>query len=237
MHPLLERLIALESETGYQTDPAPGEDSFLCVPGSLPVLLSAPHGAAHWRAVRFKEEDEYTAGLVRLIGEITGAHVICANRRSSTDPNADMDAPYKAALKEIVRQHNPKIVLDIHGCKPENGFGIALGTMKGASCPRHRPVILQILHERGFSESRSGLAGLNVDKKYPALGEDSREPVTRFAWEKLGLPAAQFEVNAHLRVVQRLSGASTPEPFTGDPQGILHMIATLTALVKALAAV
>ncbi len=147
--------MALESETGYQTDPAPGEDSFLVIPGNLPVLLSAPHGATHWRTARFKEEDEYTAGLVRLVGEITGAHVICVHRRSSTDPNADMDAPYKAVPKEIVRQHNPRIVLDIHGCKPENGFGIALGTMKGASCPRHRPVILQILHEQGFSESHT----------------------------------------------------------------------------------
>lgn len=177
--------MALESETGYQTDPSSGKDSFLFLPGSLPVLLSAPHGAAHWRAARFKEEDEYTAGLVRLVGEIIGAHVICIHRRSSADPNADGDAPYKAALKEIVRQHNPRIVLDIHGCNPENGFAIALGRMKGASCPRHRPVILQVLHEQGFSESSTGLAGLNVDKKYPAMGEDSREPVTRFAWENL----------------------------------------------------
>jgi hypothetical protein len=75
---------------------------------------------------------------------------------------------------------------------------------------------------------------LNVDKKYPATGGDSREPITRFAWEKLDLPAAQFEVNAHLRVV-RLPGATMPEPFAGDPEGILHMIATLAALVKALA--
>ncbi len=229
--------MALESETGYQTDPAPGEDSFLVIPGNLPVLLSAPHGAAHWRNERYKEEDEYTSGLARLIGESTGAHVICVHRRSSTDPNMDVDAPYKAALKEIVRLRNLRIVLDIHGCKPENGFGIALGTMKGASCPRHRPVILQILNKQGFLESSAGLAGLNVDKKYPAMGEDSREPVTRFVWEKLGLSAAQFEVNAHLRVVQRLPGATMPEPFAGDPEGILHMIATLAALVKALAVI
>ncbi len=237
MHSMLKRLVALESETGYQTDPAPGEDSFLFIPGSLPILLSAPHGAAHWRAARFKEEDEYTSGLARLVAKITGAHVICAHRRSSSDPNVDSDAPYKTALKEIVRLHRPRIMLDIHGCKPENGFGIALGTMKGASCPSHRPVILQILYERGFSESHSDLTGLDVDKKYPAMGDHAREPVTRFAWEKLGLPAAQLEVNAHLRVVQRLPGASTSGSFSGDPQGILHMIATLTALVKALAAV
>jgi hypothetical protein len=237
MDPLLQRLMALESEIGYQTDSLPDEDSFQFVSGSLPVLLSAPHGAAHWRKDRYKEEDEYTAGLVRMVAEITGAHVIYAHRRSLSDPNADQNAPYKDALREITRHYHPNILLDIHGCRPENGFGIALGTMKGTSCPRHRPALLQTLHEHGFSTTASGLTGLNVDKKYPAMGVDSREPVTRFAWEKLGLPAAQFEVNAHLRVVQRLPGASTPGLFTGAPDGILHLVATLTALVKAVAAV
>ncbi len=54
--------MALESETGHLTDPAPGEDSFLVVPGNLPVWLSAPRGATHCRTARFKEEDEYATG-------------------------------------------------------------------------------------------------------------------------------------------------------------------------------
>ena len=39
------------------------EDYFEIIEGEIPVLLSAPHGAKHYRNGSFKEEDEYTASL------------------------------------------------------------------------------------------------------------------------------------------------------------------------------
>jgi hypothetical protein len=236
MEPILQRLIELERETDYQKDPPAGQPGFKFIDGSLPVMLSAPHGAAHWRAGRFKEEDEYTSALARLLAEQTSAHTLYSYRRLSSDPNADRHSPYKQALRQYTAGHGIKIVLHLHGCKPENGFGLALGTLKGSSCPKYRPLLLETLSTAGFSTEGEGMNGLNVDKKYPAMGDHQRETVTSFVWHKLHIEAVQFEINAHLRIVERLPGASTPEAFEGDSEGILHLVSTLTLLVSRLAA-
>ena len=87
MDALLSRLQMYESQVEYKTPPAAGKPAFRFHPGKLPILLSAPHGAAHMRNGLLKEEDDYTAGLVRLVAEITGAHAIYTWRRSEDDPN------------------------------------------------------------------------------------------------------------------------------------------------------
>src|SRR5512138_3629410 len=46
--------------------------------GSIPILISAPHGAKHYRTEegRWKSEDAYTSSLAIELGRMTGAHVL-----------------------------------------------------------------------------------------------------------------------------------------------------------------
>jgi hypothetical protein len=74
MPDLLARLAELEADIHYKTPPPAGERDFGYAFGRLPILLSAPHGAAHQRNGRLKAEDDFTAGMVRLVAEQTGAH-------------------------------------------------------------------------------------------------------------------------------------------------------------------
>lgn len=231
---MLTRLVQLESEVAYRTAPEPGRHEFNVVKGQIPVLLSAPHGAAHFRNGKLKEEDEYTAGLVRLVAEKTGAHALYAYRKSPTDPNYYADIPYKHALQQIVDHTSVKFVLDIHGCSPEREFGIALGTMQNRSCPRQRPVIIRTLEAHGFSESNPGLMRLDLDKTFPASGNHHIETVTQFASDKLRVPAAQLELNAHLRIVQRLPNTTSTKPVIGEPEQILRTVSALIDLVAVL---
>lgn len=231
MNPTLTRLIQLESEAAYRAEPDPGCDEFDIVEGRIPVLLSAPHGAAHFRNGRLKEEDEYTGGLVRLIAEKTGAHALYAYRMSNTDPNYYTNVPYKRALQYLTDRHGVHFVLDVHGCSPDRRFGIALGTMHNRSCPRHRPMIIQTFFEHGFTEMNAGLLRLDLDNTFPANGNDHVETITQFAFNKLGVPAAQIELNARLRIVQRLPGATSREPVVGEPEAILRVIDALVVLV------
>lgn len=234
MNPLLTRLIELESEVAYRTAPEPGRLEFSIVKGHIPVLLSAPHGAAHYRNGQLKEEDEYTAGMARLVAEMTGAHAMVACRESNTDPNYYPGAPYKLALQNFVDQHPVNIVLDIHGCSPKRDFGIALGTMQNRSCPRHRSKIIQTLEAHGFSQSNHGLTRLDIDETFPANGSHRVETVTQFAYKKLKVPAAQIEINAHLRIAKRLPNSTSAVLIVGKPEDILHTIQVLIALVNLL---
>ena len=214
-----------------------GQPEFSSIPGRIPVLLSAPHGAVHRRKTyENKDEDEYTAGLVRLLAELTGAHAMYARNRSTSDPNVHVDTPYKQKMREITSQAGIRFVLDLHGASdPKYKFGIALGTIGGKSCPLQRPLILSVLAKHGFSSEASGRDNLDIDKAFRGAGAAERETITRYASQVLHIPAAQFELFADLRIVQRRPTASKPLPFNGDQQRIFRVIEAFTELVGVLA--
>lgn len=231
---MLNRLVELEAEIAYQQPPEPGEMEFRYRKGRIPFLLSAPHGAQHTRNGRPKDEDEYTAAFARFIAEETGAHVLYAYRKSGTDPNYYPDVPYKQTLKQIALAERIALVLDLHGASPKRPFGLALGTIRGSSCPEYRPLILDSLHQSGFVETATGLDRLDVDQAFPAAGLHGVETVTRYAWQRLGVQAAQIEINAHLRIVERKPDAASPEVFRGNVEGILKTLRALLHLIHAL---
>jgi len=241
---ILDHLEQLEAEIAYN-DPPPGrQPPFRYAAGRVPVLLSAPHGAAHRRDGRYKEEDEYTAAFARLVAERTGAHVLYACARSESDPNWDAESPYKAALAEVVAASGVRFVADIHGMGNRHRFGIAVGTMCGASCPaRHETLIASTLSGAGFHEASAAetrvFEGLHWDRFVINHGRFTgglfNHTVTRYAVERLGIHAAQFELCASLRIVRRRATERWPREFRGDPAGILQTVAAFERLVPALA--
>jgi hypothetical protein len=232
----LKRLVDLEDDVRYQEYPKQGEQEFAYIAGRIPVLLSAPHGAVHFRLGVEKQEDEYTAGLARLVGELTQAHVIYGRRKSMTDPNWNAGVPYKRTLQKMMEGSSIHFVLDLHGVAEHRTFGIALGTMKGESCPRHRSGIIRHFERSGFTrDAKVPLYRLNIDQTFTAVGSGKQETVTRFVWEKLGVPAAQFELHPALRIVERRPDSTDRKPYRGDPELISVTIETFVTLVEILA--
>jgi hypothetical protein len=227
----ISRLEVLEADVQYQETASEKEPEFRYIQGAIPVLLSAPHGAVHTRPDGVKEEDEFTAGFAQLVAERTDAHVLYARRKSSTDPNWYADVPYKGCLEEIVHDSKIKFVLDIHGAKKESNFGIALGTLKGKSCPGQRDVIIEALERWNFFEAPDDLDRIDVDNKFTAMGKLEQETVTKFVWTNIGIPVCQIEVNAHLRIPKRRSDATNKEPFEGDVEMIKRAINALVDVV------
>jgi hypothetical protein len=231
---LLRRLIALEADVRYRERASSDEAESGYIPGQVPVLLSAPHGAVHTRRGRRKEEDEYTAGLAMLVAELTGAHALYVRRRLDTDPNWYRDAPYKQRLRAIVEEAEIGFVLDLHAAAPRRNFGIALGTLRGESCPRCRETIIQVLERGGCRRDGRGVDRLDVDRTFTARGRKGQETVTRYAWERLGVPAAQLEFHPALRVAERKPDATSSRPFRARPLLIARAIQVLVELVHTL---
>ncbi len=241
---VLDRLVALESGVTYREPPDDGGPPFRHEPGRLPVLFSAPHGAAHRRSGRYKQEDEYTAALARLMGRRTGAHVLYAFARSEDDPNYDRHSPYKAALGELVAAHGIRFVIDLHGMSDRHKFGVAVGTMGGHSCrPRHQEAILASLSAAGFRRATAGEAREFLSTRWDRFVVDHHRftggvvnhTVTRFAAEELGIHAAQFELCAALRIVRQLGPRAQPDHYRGDPAGIERAVLAFEAMTAALA--
>jgi hypothetical protein len=223
--------VELEGDVLYQEPPSEGGRGIGSVRGTVPVLLSAPHGAVHTRRGERKEEEEFTAAMACLVAELTDAHALYARRRSPTDPNWYPDVPYKRQLRQIVARDGVEFVLDIHGMAPDRDLGIALGTMRGKSCPQHRELIINVLGDHGFRQEDGSLDYLDVDETFTAQGLSGQETITNFAWETLGVPSAQLELHPSLRVVERREDATLPRPFHGDRERIRRMVEALVDIV------
>jgi hypothetical protein len=231
------RLVELEADVRYQELAGQGEPEFAYVAGQAPVLFSAPHGAVHTRQGKPKDEDEYTAGLCQLAAELGGAHALYARRRSATDPNWYRDVPYKACLRQVVDDHGIRFVFDLHAAAPRRHFGIALGTMRGQSCPERREGIIRVLADYGFTPQGEGFDRLDVDNRFTARGRSGQETITRFAWEGLGVPAAQLELHPCVRIVERRKDASAKRAYCGSPALIERTVRALIDLADYVASV
>ena len=240
---VLDDLDRLEREVRYNAPPDAGQPSFRYEPGRLPVLVSAPHGAAHRRDGRYKDEDEYTAAFARLLAERTGAHVLYAWAQSESDPNWDRHSPYKDALREAVAAAGIRAVVDIHGMGNRHKIGIAVGTMRGRSCPE--PVAERIttaLEAHGFRPTTArdarDFSRLQWDRYVldhaRFTGGLTSHTVTRFASEELRIVSVQFELCSSLRIVRRLSSGKQPADFSGDPAAIAHTLATFERIIAGL---
>ncbi len=235
MPSLLRQLVEFESGVQYQVL-AKGREEFSYLPGRIPILISAPHGAVHMRGGRPKQEDEYTSGFARVVGEFSNAHVIYSHHMSRTDPNWYPNVPYKQRLQQILEEEEIRFVLDIHGVAEHRTFGIAIGTMRGESCPRHLGIIIQHLSSHGFKgDAQEPLRRVDVDHAFTAVGLRGQETITRFVWQKHRVPVAQFELHPLLRIVERRPDATERQPFQGNPEMIEAAIRAFVSLVKALA--
>ena len=224
-----------ETQVRYRDAPPAGRPPFRYLPGTRPVLISAPHGALHWRHDGWKGEDEYTAALAHLLSKETGAHAIYTVWRIRPDPNFEDDSEYKQTLASLLAEYDIELVLDLHGARRGRDFGIELGTMSGLTCPDYEATIIRHLEWQGFvRDHRRSLDRLWVNQLFK--GGARQRTVTRFVWEQCGVNAAQIEINAHLRVVRRKPDAMlySDEPdFSADPVRLRRTIRALVRIIRA----
>jgi len=228
MHPLLKDIRAIEFEQ-IQYD-SKNDDYFGIIEGSIPVLLSAPHGAKHLRNGRWKGEDEYTSSLAIKLGALTGASVIFVKRKTEEDSNHLPGTRYKDAIRELVVQQGIRFLADIHGADMTRDYKMSVGIideedMARCSCPRCKPVIEEAV--RAFQYPL-----FNLD----AFTAGSPETVTSFARHVCGIEAAQFEINARYRIVERKADSTRAvhgdnPRFRAEEEDVLALVGCLKEMV------
>lgn len=207
-----------------------GMDYYQFIPGKIPILISAPHGARHFRTRenRWKGEEEYTSSLAIELGRLTGAHVIYVKNQTREDPNHDPTSRYKRAVAEAVRQYQIKFMLDLHGSDAHRPFKVDVGIISEepgkSSCPTYKEII-----RSSFSGFQPGV----FNQKFCASNVCT---MTSFARRELGIEAAQVEINARYRVVERKPESSKAkagiEPqFKADPNDVLALVTRLKQII------
>ena len=195
-------------------------DYFGYLKGNIPVLISAPHGATHYRTKesRWKARDAYTSSLAIKLGQMTGAHVLFVKNRTPEDPNSDVHCRYKDFLAGVVKENGIKFVIDLHGAGRGQAFKIDVGTMDSrrelSSCPTFMPII-----EEAFRDFDDGV----FNKHFLAQGTGT---ITSFARNSLGVEAAQFEVNALYRILE----SATPSSVARD-EDVLALLKRMETMI------
>ena len=213
---------------------------FQVVEGNIPILISAPHGARHLRpeikagkvVSVWKEEDEYTAALVIELGRLTEAHIIYVKNKTIEDSNFEEVTEYKRAVRDIIDKHGIKFLADIHGADEDNEFDVDVGIISErdteCSCPIMKPTI-----EECFKGFRKPL----FNQKFSGA---STGTVTYFASKVCGIEAAQFEINAKYRIVERKPDSSKAllnirPDFKAEEKNVLKMLKKLEKMIIAIA--
>ena len=220
MNPLLQEIKQIEFNQIHYDEPK--ADYFGYIPGHIPILISAPHGAKHFRTSkgegRWKEEDAYTASLAIKLGELTGAHVMFVHNRAGEDPNNDVHCRYKDYLKKVVEQNHIGFVLDLHGAGLKQPFKVDVGTLSNdtakCSCPTFKGIIA-----KAFQDFEPGI----FNQRFTARGPGT---ITCYARKCLGIESAQFEINANYRIVESKSSG-----FKADGPQMVDLIDRLNRII------
>lgn len=165
---------------------------FKYFPGSLPVLVSAPHSVRHMRHKKIKPSDEFTGSMAYLLNTITGCHSLAVTKLYGGDPNFDQECIYKEYIKGLSQENAFKLLIDLHGASRDHDFDIDIGTMRGESLlgqDNYTQLLKKHLAEQGIiriSENHFTISGQNT--------------VTSYVSGVLGIPSIQLEINKKFRV-------------------------------------
>lgn len=219
-----------------------GDENYKIIEGTIPMMLSAPHAANHFRDGQKKWADLYTGGIALYLQQVTGCHLIYNACFTEKDPN--FDAPenndYQIKLKKHLQKMEQKgspiyVLLDLHGSATTREYAVELGTAPNPSLTEaEKNVDLTSLHGHKFIEDivmnsfKEYFYELNTVKKsvwknkiFSAGGTNT---VTKNISDNTKTDCLQLEINGEYR------NPNNEEQFKA-------VIGALTQSIKKLAAV
>ena len=225
---LINHMVEMENDRLIANDYRGRDDApeFEIVPGTVPVMVSAPHAVTHWRDGRTKPSDDYTGSITLTLADITGAHAIVATRFSHADPNWDAfeESAYKQALAAHVREHGIRALIDIHGMVAASPNLVSIGTADGETCMAWSSIELTAFQElfEGLEEVALRY-GKGIALNPPRHGARNANTVARTIARECNIAAMQIELATPVRVPS-LRGMHIPKgdpaPFKGDSRSV-----------------
>jgi len=197
-----KRLIKLEKPFSRNMCNGGGREHFKIESGTIPILVSAPHSVNHYRDSSVKKADLYTGGIARYLHELTSCHVIYSSRYSETDPNNDPseNSEYKKRMGEYVKEHDIRLVIDLHGASADRPYAVEMGTIddEDTSLCNHK-FIDNLINDVFVKELADIESAVKDVQKNVVFNAKNPNTVTSYVSSQLGIPAIQLEINGLYR--------------------------------------
>ncbi|MFA5603959.1 MAG: hypothetical protein WDA12_03855 [Bacilli bacterium] len=200
-------------DNGYNGD-LTKTTSFTYIKGTIPILLSAPHSVQNFRNGKYKSAELLTGGLVKILHQLTGCHIIYKNKNDGYDFNYDKKGTandYKNKIINIIDKEQIKLFFDIHGMSEDKFLDIDLGTDFDNNLNNYNsmPMIIKTIFEK------QEIRNIGFDQIFTAKGTRT---ITKNTSLKTKIPSVQMEINKLYRDVE-------------NPENIIKLINALENIV------
>ncbi len=166
-------------------------EPFLIKPGTIPVMVSAPHSVKQTRNGKTKSAEYETGTLALLLNEQGHCPCIVKTRNSNDDANFDAVSTYKDALAEYIRENDIRYLIDLHQMAITRGELIDIGTGRGRNIHGRTGLAEEI--KRLFLQQ--GIPSVNIDSVFRALNKNT---VSATISRTCHIPCFQIEMNSRL---------------------------------------
>lgn len=110
------------------------ESDFIILKGDVPILFSAPHTMLQKREDgTLKYNESYTKAILLYLNKHFKTYAIIKNNDTGIDSNRDNYDKYNVELRRLIKEHNIKLVIDLHGASKERDFDVEFGTLNNLS--------------------------------------------------------------------------------------------------------
>lgn len=156
--------------------------------GVLPVLITAPHTMEQIRSDgTLKRGEPYTKGLTKYISETIGTHYLIKTIDTGVDANSIEQEEFKNKLLKIIKEHDIKLVIDLHGAKKERDFDVELGTLNNLSADYST---IEILKDSFYN---NGIKNVELNNPFKGGG------ITKSIYFNTDIDVIQIEINGKFR--------------------------------------
>ena len=102
--------------------------------GLVPVILTVPYDIKQIKSDgKIKLSEPFTKAITQYIANQTNASFLIKTKDTKVDANSEEKENFKDTLLYLIKKHNIKLLIDIHGAKKERDFDIEFGTLNNLS--------------------------------------------------------------------------------------------------------
>ena len=166
-------------------------ESFMIEPGTIPVMVSAPHSVSQRRQNTPKQGEFRSGTIVRMLRMLTQCHCIYKTRNDQDDANFDEENPYRTKLVEYIKQNQISHLIDLHIMSPLRNHDIDLGTAHGVNIGGNYGLVASIAQILAYN----GISNVGVDRLFTAANPNT---VSSTVFRETQIFALQIEMNWRL---------------------------------------
>lgn len=168
-------------------------NTYLIKNGVLPIILTAPHTMIQEKEDgTIKLDEPYTKAIAQYVSEKTNCSHLIKVKDTHIDSNKENIDEFKLTLIKLIKEHNIKLLIDIHGASRNRDFDIELGTLNNLSAD------YSTIEELKDSFIEQDIKNIEINNPFKGGG------ITQYIFQNTDIDIIQIEINRNYRDINKV---------------------------------